>query len=160
MRSKRKVLTNWNVNKLELYLESGTTRIRTGDTRIFSPMLYQLSYGTIVFCFASAKVGLFFFYSKLLWDFFIIAGIFIGFLCFYEGFVGVKCKKRIRFVAKSYTFFFCGYCSYANDCLNLSMKSFASSIVRQSGGRRRMTFVPEQPVKQCCSLMRRVRGSL
>ena len=28
-------------------LESGTTRIRTGDTRIFSPMLYQLSYGTI-----------------------------------------------------------------------------------------------------------------
>ena len=24
----------------------GTTRIRTGDTRIFSPMLYQLSYGT------------------------------------------------------------------------------------------------------------------
>ena len=25
---------------------SGTTRIRTGDTRIFSPMLYQLSYGT------------------------------------------------------------------------------------------------------------------
>ncbi len=27
----------------------GTTRIRTGDTRIFSPMLYQLSYGTISF---------------------------------------------------------------------------------------------------------------
>ena|GEM_PF-6986979 len=26
----------------------GTTRIRTGDTRIFSPMLYQLSYGTKV----------------------------------------------------------------------------------------------------------------
>lgn len=24
----------------------GATRIRTGDTRIFSPMLYQLSYGT------------------------------------------------------------------------------------------------------------------
>ena len=28
-------------------LESGTTRNRTGDTRIFSPLLYQLSYGTI-----------------------------------------------------------------------------------------------------------------
>ena len=28
-------------------LKSGTTRNRTGDTRIFSPLLYQLSYGTI-----------------------------------------------------------------------------------------------------------------
>ena len=27
---------------------SGATRNRTGDTRIFSPLLYQLSYGTIV----------------------------------------------------------------------------------------------------------------
>ena len=26
---------------------SGATRNRTGDTRIFSPLLYQLSYGTI-----------------------------------------------------------------------------------------------------------------
>ena len=25
----------------------GTTRNRTGDTRIFSPLLYQLSYGTL-----------------------------------------------------------------------------------------------------------------
>ena len=39
--------------KLESYiavtlsLSSGTTRNRTGDTRIFSPLLYQLSYGTI-----------------------------------------------------------------------------------------------------------------
>ena len=30
------------------FLQSGTTRNRTGDTRIFSPLLYQLSYGTIV----------------------------------------------------------------------------------------------------------------
>ena len=30
-------------------LSSGTTRNRTGDTRIFSPLLYQLSYGTIIF---------------------------------------------------------------------------------------------------------------
>ena len=29
---------------------SGTTRNRTGDTRIFSPLLYQLSYGTIIIC--------------------------------------------------------------------------------------------------------------
>ena len=26
----------------------GATRNRTGDTRIFSPLLYQLSYGTVV----------------------------------------------------------------------------------------------------------------
>ena len=31
-------------------LTSGATRNRTGDTRIFSPLLYQLSYGTIFFC--------------------------------------------------------------------------------------------------------------
>ena len=28
------------------FLKSGATRNRTGDTRIFSPLLYQLSYGT------------------------------------------------------------------------------------------------------------------
>ena len=28
--------------------KSGATRNRTGDTRIFSPLLYQLSYGTVV----------------------------------------------------------------------------------------------------------------
>ena len=28
---------------------SGATRNRTGDTRIFSPLLYQLSYGTLIF---------------------------------------------------------------------------------------------------------------
>ena len=33
----------------------GATRNRTGDTRIFSPLLYQLSYGTILL-FAVAKV--------------------------------------------------------------------------------------------------------
>ena len=33
---------------------SGATRNRTGDTRIFSPLLYQLSYGTIIIiCFVS-----------------------------------------------------------------------------------------------------------
>ena len=36
--------------------KSGATRNRTGDTRIFSPLLYQLSYGTIFISFAVAKV--------------------------------------------------------------------------------------------------------
>ena len=34
----------------------GATRNRTGDTRIFSPLLYQLSYGTNLFWFAVAKI--------------------------------------------------------------------------------------------------------
>ncbi len=34
---------------------SGTTRNRTGDTRIFSPLLYQLSYGTIILAFCECK---------------------------------------------------------------------------------------------------------
>ena len=31
---------------MEIRVLSGATRNRTGDTRIFSPLLYQLSYGT------------------------------------------------------------------------------------------------------------------
>ena len=38
------------------FLCCGSTRNRTGDTRIFSPLLYQLSYGTIVF--GGAKIGI------------------------------------------------------------------------------------------------------
>ena len=34
-------------------LFGGATRNRTGDTRIFSPLLYQLSYGTSIFMFAT-----------------------------------------------------------------------------------------------------------
>ena len=37
-------------------IDSGATRNRTGDTRIFSPLLYQLSYGTMFISFAVAKV--------------------------------------------------------------------------------------------------------
>ena len=37
---------------------SGATRNRTGDTRIFSPLLYQLSYGT--FIIAGANILLLF----------------------------------------------------------------------------------------------------
>ena len=31
-------------------IDCGATRNRTGDTRIFSPLLYQLSYGTFLVC--------------------------------------------------------------------------------------------------------------
>ena len=51
-------------------------------------------------------------------------------------------------------------CYAPRTFLNFSMNCFASSMDRQRGGSRRMTLVPEQPVKQCSSLMRRVRGSL
>ena len=49
----------------------GATRNRTGDTRIFSPLLYQLSYGTVCkvllcFSFAVAKVCVFFESAKYL----------------------------------------------------------------------------------------------
>ena len=43
---KRKSAKRLSNNHLADFLR-GTTRNRTGDTRIFSPLLYQLSYGTI-----------------------------------------------------------------------------------------------------------------
>ena len=45
-------------------LPCGATRNRTGDTRIFSPLLYQLSYGTIIF--ANAKIDIFFIFPTIL----------------------------------------------------------------------------------------------
>ena len=53
------------------FCKSGATRNRTGDTRIFSPLLYQLSYGTVCkvllcFSFAVAKVCVFFESAKYL----------------------------------------------------------------------------------------------
>ena len=45
---KQKILT-----LLRIRILSGATRNRTGDTRIFSPLLYQLSYGTSIFMFAT-----------------------------------------------------------------------------------------------------------
>ena len=42
-----------NLILLRIRLLSGATRNRTGDTRIFSPLLYQLSYGTSIFMFAT-----------------------------------------------------------------------------------------------------------
>ena len=66
--------TNWAMAPtcvLTFFLKGGATRNRTGDTRIFSPLLYQLSYGTSTFiCLASAKVGLFSYTYKLYGNFF------------------------------------------------------------------------------------------
>ena len=42
-----------NLILLRIRSLSGATRNRTGDTRIFSPLLYQLSYGTSIFMFAT-----------------------------------------------------------------------------------------------------------
>ena len=41
------------------FIISGATRNRTGDTRIFSPLLYQLSYGTSVFDYGCKDRGIF-----------------------------------------------------------------------------------------------------
>ncbi len=45
---KKNPLTSLKSEDLDcsVFLKSGATRNRTGDTRIFSPLLYQLSYGT------------------------------------------------------------------------------------------------------------------
>ena len=50
----------------------GATRNRTGDTRIFSPLLYQLSYGTNYFSLASAKLRKCFGFSKYSIAFFLL----------------------------------------------------------------------------------------
>ena len=46
-------------------LFGGATRNRTGDTRIFSPLLYQLSYGTFFVCGCKDKE---FFYTARLFE--------------------------------------------------------------------------------------------
>ena len=61
---------------------SGTTRNRTGDTRIFSPLLYQLSYGTLNvkqhdFSIASAKVSKIFFSRKFSFTFLLFSSLFL-----------------------------------------------------------------------------------
>ena len=47
-------------------IDSGATRNRTGDTRIFSPLLYQLSYGTFFVCGCKDKEN--FLYCKAFWE--------------------------------------------------------------------------------------------
>ena len=48
------------------FSKSGATRNRTGDTRIFSPLLYQLSYGTFFVCGCKDKEN--FLYCKAFWE--------------------------------------------------------------------------------------------
>ena len=49
--TKRKPLNSLKFRGFHLFavILRGATRNRTGDTRIFSPLLYQLSYGTIIY---------------------------------------------------------------------------------------------------------------
>ena len=56
--TKRKPLNSLKFRGFHLFavILRGATRNRTGDTRIFSPLLYQLSYGTMFISFAIAKV--------------------------------------------------------------------------------------------------------
>ena len=57
--TKRKPLNSLKFRGFHLFavILRGATRNRTGDTRIFSPLLYQLSYGTKrFFLFCGAKV--------------------------------------------------------------------------------------------------------
>ena len=53
--TKRKPLNSLKFRGFHLFavILRGATRNRTGDTRIFSPLLYQLSYGTSIFMFAT-----------------------------------------------------------------------------------------------------------
>ena len=46
-KEKRCILLKYSVLTNLSFSSSGATGIRTRDTRIFSPLLYQLSYGTI-----------------------------------------------------------------------------------------------------------------
>ncbi len=49
-----KINNNWLYKKSSIFIEDffcGASWIRTSDTRIFSPLLYQLSYGTFKFLF-------------------------------------------------------------------------------------------------------------
>ncbi len=62
----------------------GATRNRTGDTRIFSPLLYQLSYGTLsqrrYRLFASAKVrqefGMAKLFAQTFWEIVVYEAVF------------------------------------------------------------------------------------
>ena len=46
--NKKAPIPFWDQGFHALCIFCGATRNRTGDTRIFSPLLYHLSYGTIL----------------------------------------------------------------------------------------------------------------
>ena len=64
-KEKRRILLKYSVLTNLSFFSSGATGIRTRDTRIFSPLLYQLSYGTFLrsqtlfLSFGIAKVDIF-----------------------------------------------------------------------------------------------------
>ena len=68
--TKRKPLNSLKFRGFHLFavILRGATRNRTGDTRIFSPLLYQLSYGTLLFC--GCKVMLFFLFDLIFYNIF------------------------------------------------------------------------------------------
>ena len=70
--TKRKPLNSLKFRGFHLFavILRGATGNRTRDTRIFSPLLYQLSYGTVFVW--DCKGRHFFFSCKLFLDFFIL----------------------------------------------------------------------------------------
>ena len=71
------------------FLQSGATRNRTGDTRIFSPLLYQLSYGTL-FLFCECKDMCFFWDCEIFSVYFSVFCLFLcDFACFGTVFVAL-----------------------------------------------------------------------
>ena len=68
------------------FLCCGATRNRTGDTRIFSPLLYQLSYGTVVSLLRVQRYDVFFIcaniFEKIFKKFF--SSPFLLYLCTYQ----------------------------------------------------------------------------
>ena len=78
------------------FFACGATRNRTGDTRIFSPLLYQLSYGTIVFTNAGAKILLFSGFPNILRFFFMK---YLAFLWKVRIFAPAKQRKVAQLVA-------------------------------------------------------------
>ena len=124
------------------FLCCGATRNRTGDTRIFSPLLYQLSYGT--FRFASAKIVRFSDSAKLFhifFSFFVIFPLFgyknVGF----GGRAGRKRKGKRKYLAihNSYS------TNYLYFCTRKTESSAVGSALRS--GRRGRAF--ESPLSDC-----------
>ena len=74
----------------------GATRNRTGDTRIFSPLLYQLSYGTLRWI-ASAKLLLFVESTKFFRNYFSKKSIIATALSFKNS---SPCQKYHYFIAR------------------------------------------------------------
>ena len=72
----------------------GATRNRTGDTRIFSPLLYQLSYGTLLVC--GCKGMTIFWIVQAIRSFFSLLAVFFQMrpsLCLDAKFLPIVCNQ-------------------------------------------------------------------